>query len=77
MSALIPSERAVLMQVRDLFQEATARTYRLTALMSRWPHVHFDAYRAGYAGLIQKGLLVSSADGQIFTITPRGLSFMA
>lgn len=32
---LIPSERALLRQVRELFREASVRTYRVTVLESR------------------------------------------
>ena len=70
---LIPSEKAVLKQVRDLFLEGSARTYRLNALTIRWPGLHYDAYNQGYEGLVRKGLLTTSADGQAFTITNAGM----
>ena len=73
---LIPSERAVLGQIRMLFLEASLRTYRFTVLTARWPATHFDAYRAGYMGLVQKGLIVRSADAQLFSITNAGLQAM-
>ena len=73
---LIPDERAVLGQIRDIFLEASVRSYRLSALMTRWPVLHFEAYRDAYAGLIGKGLVSSSADGQVFTITNAGLKTM-
>jgi hypothetical protein len=74
---LIPSERAVLDQIRVLFFEASVRTYRLRTLSSRWPVSHYDAYSGGYAGLIKKGLITGSADGHGFTITNAGLMAMA
>lgn len=73
---LVPSERAVLGQIRDLFIEATTRTYRLALLTARWPALHYDAYRSGYSGLIQKGLIVGPPDGPEFTITNAGLKAM-
>jgi hypothetical protein len=71
---LIPSERAVLRQIRDLFLESSVRTYRMTVLTGRWPPVHYDAYRNGFAGLISKRLVES--DGVAFTITNAGLRAM-
>ena len=71
---LIPSERAVLRQIRDLFLESSVRTYRMTALTARWPTVHYDAYRSGFAGLLSKKLVDS--DGVAFTITNAGLRAM-
>jgi hypothetical protein len=73
---LIPSERAVLRQIRDLFVEASVRTYRLNVLTSRWPITHYDAYRGGYAGLVSKGLIEKSRDEQFFSITNAGLKAM-
>jgi hypothetical protein len=73
---LIPSERAVLRQIRDLFLESSVRTYRLNLVAGRWPAIHYDAYRAGFAGLVSKGLLASSGDGLAFTITNAGLKAM-
>jgi len=71
---LIPSERAVLGQIRGLFLEASTRTYRLALLTARWPALHYDAYRGGYSGLISKGLI--AGDNQIFRITNAGLKAM-
>jgi hypothetical protein len=73
---LIPSERAVLRQIRDLFLEASVRTYRLNVLTSRWPVTHYDAYRGGYAGLLSKGLIAKSADELCFSITNAGMKAM-
>ena len=73
---LIPSERAVLRQIRDLFLEASVRTYRLNLLTQRCPVTHYDAYRAGYAGLVSKGLIQHSPDEQFFSITNTGLRAM-
>jgi hypothetical protein len=73
---LIPSERAVLRQIQDLFLEASVRTYRLNLLTSRWPVTHYEAYRAGFAGLAVKRLIVRSADTQLFSITNAGLKAM-
>lgn len=74
---LIPSERAVLRQIRDLFVEASLRTYRFTVLTSRWPATHYDAYQGGYLGLLKKGLIAGSANDQFFSITNAGISAMA
>jgi hypothetical protein len=74
---LIPSERAVLSQIRDLFLEASVRTYRLNLLTSRWPPIHYDAYRGGYVGLVNKGLIAKSSDEQFFSITNTGMKTMA
>jgi hypothetical protein len=73
---LTPSERAVLHQMRDLFLEASLRTYRLSILTGRWPVTHFDAYRGGYTGLVTKGLVAKSADEQYFSITNAGMRAM-
>jgi hypothetical protein len=70
---LIPSERAVLKQIRDLFREASMRTYQLTVLASRWPPTHYDAYRTGYSGLVDKGIIEKSDDEQWFSITSTGM----
>jgi hypothetical protein len=74
---LVPSERAVLTQIRDLFREASVRTYRLNMLTARWPALHFEAYRQGYVGLATKGLIVRSSDQQLFSITNAGMEAMA
>jgi hypothetical protein len=73
---LIPSERAVLAQIRDLFLEASVRTYRLSVLTARWPATHYDAYRGGYAGLAKKGFIAKSFDEQLFSITNAGIKAM-
>ena len=66
----------MLTQIRDLFLEASVRTYRLTVLTARWPVLHYDAYRGGYVGLVRKGLIAKSADGQLFSITNAGMKAM-
>jgi hypothetical protein len=73
---LTPAERAVLRQVQDLFREASIRSYRLTLLTSRWPAMHHEAYRTGYDGLVKKGLLVESANQQLFGISDVGMKAM-
>jgi hypothetical protein len=73
---LTPAERAVLRQVQDLFREASIRSYRLTLLTSRWPAMHHEAYRTGYDGLVKKGLLVQSANQQLFGISDVGMKAM-
>jgi hypothetical protein len=73
---LVPSERAVLGQISALFLEASVRTYRLKALTSRWPVLHYDAYNGGYVGLVQKGFIAKSTDGLSFSITNSGLRAM-
>ena len=72
-SELVPSERAVLTQIRDLFLEASTRTFRLNVLSSRWPPTHYGSYSAGYAGLASKGLIAKSLDQRFFTLTNAGL----
>jgi hypothetical protein len=74
---LIPSERAVLSQVRDIFLEASVRTHRFTALTSRWPAAHYEAFRGGFDGLVKKGLLIRSDDERLFCITNAGLKAIA
>ena len=71
-----PSERAVLAQIRDLFLEASVRSYRLSILTGRWPVTHFDAYRNGFEGLVSKGLLAKGFNEQSFNITNAGLRAM-
>lgn len=74
---LVPSERAVLGQISALFLEASVRTYRLKALTSRWPVLHYDAYDGGYSGLVKKGYVARSADGLSFSITNTGFKAMS
>lgn len=74
---LIPSEQAVLRQVRDIFLEASVRTHRFTVLSSRWPAAHYEAFRGGFDGLIKKGLLTTTHDERLFCITSAGLKAMA
>jgi hypothetical protein len=73
---LVPSERAVLGQIQDIFLVSSVRSYRINSLMARWPVLDFQAYRDGYAGLISKGLISKSVDDQVFTITNAGLKAM-
>jgi hypothetical protein len=74
---LIPSERAVLRQVLDLFLEASLRTHRFSALSSRWPSAHYQAYRQGFDGLVRKGLIAKTEDEQSFSITNAALKALA
>jgi hypothetical protein len=74
---LTPSELAVLTQLRDLFLEASVRTYQMSRLTSRWPATHYDAYRGGYVRLLKKGFISASSDKRFFTITNAGLRAMA
>jgi hypothetical protein len=74
---LIPSEQAVLRQVRDMFVEASVRTHRFTVLSSRWPAAHYEAFRAGFDGRVKKGLLTKTQDERLFCITAAGLKAMA
>jgi hypothetical protein len=73
---LVPSERAVLKIIRTLFLEASRRTHPITLLRSRWPALHSDAYDGGYVGLIRKGLVATSSDGLLFSVTTAGLRAM-
>ena len=70
---LVPNERAVLKQVLDLFLEASLRIHRFSALSSRWPQAHYEACRAGFDGLVEKGFIAKSADEQLFSITNAGM----
>jgi hypothetical protein len=74
---LVPGERAVLRQVRDLFLEASVRTYRLNMLTSRWPATHYEAYERGYVGLVKRGFISASAANGLFSITNAGMKAMA
>jgi hypothetical protein len=75
-TTFIPAERAVLKQIRELFLEGSLRTYRFNVLTIRWPGVHFLTYNIGYEGLVRKGLVEKSLDGQSFTITHAGMKAM-
>jgi hypothetical protein len=74
---LVPSERAVLTIVRTLFLESSRRTHTVSVLRSRWPALHSQAYDGGYAGLVSKGLLATSENGSVFSVTTAGLRAMA
>jgi hypothetical protein len=73
---LTPAERAVLMQVRDLFGEASITAYRLASLMARWPEAHQAANQIAFNGLVKKGLLIQRPGEQMFSITSTGLKAM-
>ena len=73
---LVPSERAVLKLIRTLFLEGSREAQPVTVLRSRWPALHSQAYDGGYLGLLEKGLIAASADGQRFSVTNRGLRVM-
>ena len=70
---LVPNERAVLTQVLDLFLEASVRVHRFKKLSSHWPQAHYDAFRAGFDGLVEKGFIAKSADEHLFSITNAGM----
>ena len=69
---LTPGEKAVLAQIRVLYKEA-GRDQQVKALTMQWPQTHYETYRSGYAGLVEKQLL-AGLDAQRFRITDRGLS---
>ena len=73
---LTPAERAVLMQVKRFFGEASITSYRFALLESRWPASHREAYRVGFEGLVKKGLLLQRDGEQLFSITSAGLRAM-
>jgi hypothetical protein len=73
---LVPSERAVLKMIRTIFLEASRRTHAVSQLRSRWPALHSEAYNGGYVGLISKGLVATSPDGTLFSVTNAGLRAM-
>ena len=72
---LTPSERAVLGQIRVLYENAPRRDHPLKALTMQWPPLHYDAYKSGYAGLLAKRL-IKDGDAHSFKITDAGLKFM-
>jgi hypothetical protein len=74
---LIPSERAVLRQIRNLLLQASMRSHRLNELTCRWPARHYGVYLAGYVGLARKGLIAKSSDERTFSVTNAGLRAMA
>lgn len=73
---LVPSELAVLKMIRTIFLEASRRTHPVSLLRSRWPALHSEAYNGGYVGLISKGLVATSSDGTLFSVTTAGLRAM-
>lgn len=73
---LIPSEKAVLTIIRALIQESRSHAHLVTALRSRWPVLHMQAYESGYFGLIEKRLVVISPDKTQFSVTRAGLAYL-
>lgn len=69
---LTPGEKAVLAQIRVLYKEA-GRDQQVKALTMQWPQTHYETYKTGYAGLVEKQLL-QGLDAQRFRITDRGLT---
>jgi hypothetical protein len=74
---LVPGERAVLKLIRTLFLEGSRQPQPVTLLRSRWPALYVQAYDGGYLGLIEKGLIAPSADGEHFSVTHAGLKAMS
>jgi hypothetical protein len=74
---LTAAERAILLQVRDLFGEASVTSYRVASLVSRWPAGERDAYQNAFNELVRKGLLVQDPGEQMFGVTAAGLMAMA
>jgi hypothetical protein len=72
----IPSEYAVLRQIRDLYRETRNGTFLLTVLTSRWPPLHYEAYATGLLGLISKGAIANGQDGRSVRITNAGMKLV-
>jgi hypothetical protein len=70
---LTPSERAVLGQVRVLYDKAPGRDHPLKTLTAQWPPLHYEAYKSGYAGLLSKRLIQHDGERYSFKITDAGL----
>ena len=68
---LSPGEKAVLGQIRVLYQEA-AGDQLFRALIGQWPPAHYQAYADAYERLMVKGF-IQATNGQAFTLTDKGL----
>ena len=68
---LSPGEKAVLGQIRVLYDEA-AGDQLFRALISQWPPAHYQAYADSYERLMAKGF-IKAISGQAFTLTDKGL----
>ena len=68
---LSPGEKAVLGQIRVLYNEA-AGDQLFRALISQWPPAHYQAYADAYERLMVKGF-IKPTNGQAFTLTEKGL----
>jgi two-component system, cell cycle response regulator len=75
--ALTPAEQAILRQIGGLIQHSGANLHAVKDLTATWPPLHRDAYRGGYMGLVRKGFIAPSANGDAFSITQTGLKVLA
>jgi hypothetical protein len=73
---LTSAERAVLLQVRNLFGEASVTSYRLASLVARWPASERASYQAAFDSLVSRGFFIQRAGEQMFSITGAGLKAM-
>jgi hypothetical protein len=73
---LTSAERAVLLQVRNLFGEASVTSYRLASLVARWPANERASYQAAFDSLVSRGFFIQRAGEQMFSITGAGLKAM-
>lgn len=70
---LTPSERAVLRQISGLVADGSAKVLDMRSLTGSWSMLHQDAYKGGYLGLVKKGFIAPSANGDAFSITSNGM----
>jgi hypothetical protein len=73
---LTPSERAVLGQVRVLYDNAPRRDHPLKTLTAQWLPLHYEAYKTGYAGLLARRLIQHDDERHSFKITDAGLKII-
>jgi len=67
---LTPGEKAVLGQIRVLYDERAGEQL-LPALSRQWPPTHYQAYANSYAGLLAKHF-IELKDAQTFRLTEMG-----
>ena len=75
--ALTPAEQVILRQIGGLIQNGGANLHSVKDLTATWPPLHRAAYRGGYMGLVKKGFIAPSANGDAFSITQTGLRVLA
>lgn len=73
---LTPGERQILSQLRELYSSTSQREHSLGTITSQWPAMHVEAYRGVLRGLVAKGLLEQTREGQAVRITDAGMRAM-